>query len=313
MNDQQSIPKIIVFGDLMLDKYVEGDVTRISPEAPVQVLNKQKEYFRLGGAANVLKNLINLNCITVPIGIIGNDSDGDLLLSLLEESKIDVSAILKDENRPTTTKFRVVSNGHQLLRIDSEKTDEIDENVKDKLLDFLKNEIIKCNVVILEDYNKGLLSSELIQETIKLATKYDKITAVDPKLNNLTSYKGCTVFKPNKREAEQITQILIRRNDDIIKIADKIFHDLAPKYLLITLAEDGMVLFDNNLIPKHFETQARKVSDVSGAGDTVISVLTAALAKGYEIDEAVELANKAAGHVVEKAGVVPIDNSKIKI
>jgi len=244
-------------------------------------------------------------------GVIGNDKVGNLLLSLLEEGNISTDGIIIDSERPTTSKLRVLSNGHQLLRIDSEKIENIRNTIEEKIKIKIEKHIIDSEAIIFEDYNKGFLTEKIIRDVIKLASHSNKLVTVDPKINFLESYKNCTLFKPNKNEAEQISGIKINNERALLQSAKKIFDRINPKYLLITLAEDGMVLFDARLIPKYFAAKARKIADVSGAGDTVISIITAALVHKYKIDEAVKLANTGAGIVVEKRGVVPIKPEEI--
>ena len=271
--------RIAVIGDMMLDCYFWGGVGRISPEAPVPVVEVDKEFYRFGGATNVVYNISTLGGIPVPIGITGQDNEGKILRRLLSESKISDKSIIIDKSRPTTAKTRVIANKQHVVRIDKEKTDPISKSVEKKLIEVLKKEIKKLDAVILQDYNKGVLTKTLIEEVITIANESKKIISIDPKFNNFFSYKNVTVFKPNKKETGDALGISINSDEEI----------------------------ERNKPVRRIPTKSRKVADVSGAGDTVISTLTIALTAGADIYDAAYLANFAGGLVCQEVGIVPIE------
>lgn len=304
--------KIAVIGDMMLDCYFWGDVKRISPEAPVPVVEIDDEFFRFGGAANVALNIQTLGAVPYPLGIIGNDNDGKIFSSLIEEKGIDSSGLLIDNSRPTTAKSRVIAGMQHIVRIDKESKISISKKIEDKLLEKLESNIKFLDAVILQDYNKGVLTPRLIEKVIELAQKNKVTVTVDPKFDNFFKYANVTVFKPNRKETEDVLGARLDNDDAINKAGHKLLEKLNAKYVLLTLGEKGIALFERgkkkeNRIP----TKARKVSDVSGAGDTVISTLTVALASGAKINEAAYLANYAGGLVCEEIGIVPINKDKL--
>lgn len=303
--------KIAVVGDMMLDCYYWGEVSRISPEAPVPVVAVDNEFSRFGGAMNVAHNILTLGGIPLPIGVIGNDYNGKVLRSLMAELKINDSFIIVDKNRPTTTKTRVIAHNQHVVRIDKEDLTPINSKIENKIIDVLKKNIKKIDAIILEDYNKGVLTSRLIEEIISLANESKKIITVDPKFNNFFSYKNVTVFKPNRKETEDVLGIKIKTQEDVTNAGNTLMEKLKAKYVLLTLGEEGVALFENGKSERKIPTKARKVADVSGAGDTVISTLTIALAAGADIYDAAYLANFAGGLVCEEVGIVPISIDKL--
>ncbi len=303
--------RIAVIGDMMLDIYFWGDVNRISPEAPVPVLEVENEFYRFGGAANVALNISALTGIAEPIGIIGYDNYGTIFNSLLSEQKITQRGIFVDESRPTTSKTRVIADSQHIVRIDKECKETVSKKIQKQIFDYVKNVIKNLDGIILQDYNKGVFSSSLINQIIDLANKNKKLVTVDPKFNNFFEYKNVTVFKPNRKEAEDILGIKIRTDDDIAFAGSTLLKKLNAKYILLTLGDGGVAVFEKDKPQKRMPTKARKVADVSGAGDTVISVLTIALAAGADIFEASYLANYAGGIVCEEVGIVPIEIDKL--
>ena len=299
--------RIAVIGDMMLDCYFWGGVGRISPEAPVPVVEVDKEFYRFGGATNVVYNISTLGGIPVPIGITGQDNEGKILRRLLSESKISDKSIIIDKSRPTTAKTRVIANKQHVVRIDKEKTDPISKSVEKKLIEVLKKEIKKLDAVILQDYNKGVLTKTLIEEVITIANESKKIISIDPKFNNFFSYKNVTVFKPNKKETGDALGISINSDEEINAAGFRLLKELNSKYVLMTLSEKGIALFERNKPVRRIPTKSRKVADVSGAGDTVISTLTIALTAGADIYDAAYLANFAGGLVCQEVGIVPIE------
>ncbi len=299
--------RIAVVGDLMLDCYYWGGVSRISPEAPVPILQVDHEFYRFGGAMNVAYNILTLGGIPFPIGIIGNDNEGKIFKNLLMEKDISDKGILVDSKRPTTAKTRVIADKQHVVRIDKEKTNAISPLIERKILALLSKEINKLDAIILQDYNKGVLTESLIKQIISLAHKAKKIITVDPKFLNFFSYQDVTVFKPNRKETEDAFGIWIMTDEDISKAGQKLLEKLNCKYVLLTLGENGIALFEKDKPERRVSTKARSIADVSGAGDTVISTLTMALSAGADIFDATYLANYAGGLVCQEVGIIPIE------
>jgi len=303
--------RVAVIGDLMLDCYFWGGVSRVSPEAPVPVVEVDEELFRFGGALNVAYNILKLGGIPFPIGVIGNDNDGRIIRKLMKDTGISDKGIVIDPKRPTTAKTRVIADKQHIVRIDKEKSAAISSSTEKKILGLLKKELKKLDAIILQDYNKGVLTENLIKQIIKLAENADIIVTVDPKFLNFFSYKNVTVFKPNRKETEDAFGIRIKTEEDISKAGFKLLEQLKCKYVLLTLGENGIALFEKGKPERRVPTIAQKVSDVSGAGDTVISTLTMALSAGAEIFDAAYLANYAGGLVCQEVGIVPIELSTL--
>ena len=303
--------KIAIIGDMMLDCYFWGDVKRISPEAPVPVVEVDNEFYRFGGAANVALNIIKLGSIPIPIGVVGNDNNALIFADLMTESGITNEGIIKDNERPTTIKTRVIANNQHVVRIDKESKKNISEKTENLILEYFKSNIKNIDGLILQDYNKGVLTNKLIQKIITIANENNKIITVDPKFNNFYEYKNVTVFKPNRKEAQDATGMTLNNNEEINKVGEHLLEKLNAKYILVTLGEGGSALFQHGKESRKTPTKARKVRDVSGAGDTVIATMTAALVAGANINEAVYLANFAGGLVCEEVGIVPIEIDKL--
>lgn len=303
--------RIAVIGDMMLDVYYFGDVKRISPEAPVPVLEVGNEIYRFGGAANCALNIAKLSGIPEPVGVIGYDNFGTVFNSLLSEAEITHNGIFGDDKRPTTAKTRVIADSQHIVRIDKESKEQVSQDIQKKILDYLQSIIKTVDGIILQDYNKGVLSEILIKKIIALAIKHKKLITVDPKFNNFFAYKNVTVFKPNRKEAEDILGIKIRSDKDISFAGNELLRRLNAKNILLTLGEGGIAVFEKGKPEKRMPTKARKVADVSGAGDTVISTLTVALSAGANILEASFLANYAGGIVCEEVGIIPIEIDKL--
>ena len=303
--------RIAVIGDMMLDGYFWGDVKRISPEAPVPVLEVEDEFFRFGGAANVAYNILTLGGIPVPVGVIGNDTYGSIFSSLIKEKNIQHDGIVIDNERPTTTKTRVIANNQHVVRIDKESKAYINNKIESKILAHIENLINNLDGIILQDYNKGILTPSLITKIISLANKKNILVTVDPKFDNFFEYKNVTVFKPNRKETETVLGIRIKSDKDISSAGRNLLQKLNSKYILLTLGEGGIAVFEDGDKEKRMPTKAIKVADVSGAGDTVISTLTIALASGADIYESCFLANYAAGIVCGEVGIVPIEKEQL--
>jgi len=303
--------RIAVIGDMMLDGYFWGDVKRISPEAPVPVLEVEEEFFRFGGAANVALNIRTLGGIPVPVGVIGYDNYGTIFSSLLKEKNIEDDGIITDDERPTTTKTRVIANSQHVVRIDKESKAYINGKIEHKILAYLESVLDKLDGIILQDYNKGILTPSLITKIISIANKKNILITVDPKFDNFFAYKNVTVFKPNRKETESVLGTRIKTDADISSAGKELLSKLESDYVLLTLGESGIAVFEKSGKENRMPTKARKVADVSGAGDTVISTLTIGLAAGADIYEASFLANYAAGVVCGEVGIVPIEKEKL--
>jgi D-glycero-beta-D-manno-heptose-7-phosphate kinase len=303
--------KVAVIGDLMLDGYLWGNVHRVSPEAPVPVVEIDEEFFRFGGAANVALNILKLGGIPFPIGITGNDLNGTIFRNLLKENNITDEGIISDSTRPTTTKTRVIANNQHVVRIDKENKFPIGQAAEKQIITLIKDNFRGFDAIIMEDYNKGVLTGNIISTVISTAKEKDTIITVDPKFLNFFSYNGVTVFKPNRKETEDALRMIIRTEEDLEKAGRTLLEKINSKYALITLGEGGMAIFENGKPHVKIATKARKVADVSGAGDTVISTLTMALASGADIYESAYLANFAGGLVCEDVGIVPIELDKL--
>lgn len=306
--------KIFIIGDVMLDRYLLGDVTRISPEAPVQVFDIRNSEYRLGGAANVAYNVRTLGASPFLIGIIGDDADGKLLINAMKELNIDTSGLIAENGRPTTCKTRVISDSHHLLRIDSESKAEISVNSEKKIIKLLEKNAKDIGIIILQDYNKGALTKRLIWKITEFASNNGIRILVDPKFENFFEYQNVYLFKPNRKELEDALGKKIKRPDDIEAFADELMNKLNAKNIILTLGEQGMMIVERINGKLHTEkigTKARKVADVSGAGDTVISTIAVCLAGGASLKDAAIISNHAAGLVVEEVGIVPIQKKSL--
>jgi rfaE bifunctional protein kinase chain/domain len=298
--------RIAVVGDLMVDRYYWGTVSRVSPEAPVPVVDVISESVRLGGAANVASNIQALGGEPILVGLVGDDHPGTLFHRVLKEQNLSSEGIVKDPDRPTTIKTRVIAHGQHVVRIDNESKSDCPEQLEHRLIDAVKYNIQKIDGIVLEDYNKGVFTKNVIAELIAVARKYGKIITVDPKFNNFFEFRHVTVFKPNKKEAEEVMGQKLKTDDAVMRAGKRLQQELAAETVLITRGEEGMSVFEPSGDAFHLASSAENVQDVSGAGDTVISTLTIALASGASVREASTLANCAAGVVVGSVGIVPI-------
>ncbi|MDP8208558.1 MAG: D-glycero-beta-D-manno-heptose-7-phosphate kinase [Candidatus Electryonea clarkiae] len=297
---------IIVIGDLMLDRYIWGKVSRISPEAPVPVVDVNEEAERPGGAGNVVLNLTSVGAKCVPIGIIGDDLDGAALTDQLAIHGATITGVVCAENRPTTVKTRIIADNQHVVRIDHESVDQISPTVETALLERIEKVISSADAIILQDYNKGVMTKRVIHGAIELAKSNNIPVTVDPKFNNFFEYRGATVFKPNLKEAESALGRPLSNDQAIDRASGELLARLQVDQVLLTRGSDGMTLYRMGKEMVHIPTQAQQIHDVSGAGDTVISILTLAIAAGIAPDESARLANASAGYVVGEVGVVPI-------
>ena len=293
-------PNILVIGDLMIDHYLWGSCDRISPEAPVQVVNVKKESSVLGGAGNVINNLVTLGSVVDVISVIGNDSVANELKSLLEKIDVPTSNLVVENNRKTSKKSRLIASQQQVLRYDMESIDDINENSHKQIIQTLEKNINKYSSIILSDYGKGVLTTNLTKEIIKIANKNNIKVLVDPKGKDYSKYKGSYTLTPNKKEAMEATNIDIKDESSLIEALKSLKTQCELEVSLITLSEQGIAIFDDELTIK--PTVAREVYDVTGAGDTVIASIAFALGNNLDIKDAIYFANLAAGVVVGKIG-----------
>lgn len=303
--------RLIVLGDLMLDEFIWGEVRRISPEAPVPVVEVKRESWHLGGAGNVVSNLLELGAKASPIGIIGDDEAGRLLNRRFAESGAMVDGLIVDSSRPTTRKTRIVAHSQQMVRADRESRSPVSAEIEDRVIAAFNSALTEAEAVIISDYDKGLLTPRVLGTAIAAAQAAGKIVCLDPKIKNFLSYQKVDVITPNQPEAERASGIEIVDDTSLIAAAHRIRELLACANVLITRGEHGMSLLDAEDRLTHIPTVAREVYDVTGAGDTVIATLTLAMAAGAHIVEAAIVANHAAGVVVGKVGTATVSPSEL--
>jgi D-beta-D-heptose 7-phosphate kinase/D-beta-D-heptose 1-phosphate adenosyltransferase len=297
--------KILVVGDLVLDHYIFGKVERISPEAPVPVVWANRENFVCGGAANVGLNLVSLGAKASICGVLGSDHFGKVLFSLIKEKNINSNLVIFEKNRPTTLKTRIIAQHQQMVRLDWESVEFLSQASSRLVLHKIKKNIKTFDAVIIEDYGKGVINPNLVGELVSLCRANNKIVTVDPKEEHIDYYRGVTTLTPNLKEAQSAAGTKIKSKEEIPLLGRMIIEKLKPQSLLITLGEDGMMLFAGAKY-YHIPTTALEVFDVTGAGDTVIAVFTLALTAGANFYEAAVIANYAAGIVVGKLGAAAV-------
>jgi len=302
--------KILVIGDLILDHYIFGSVDRVSPEAPVPVVWANRENFVPGGAANVGLNLSAIGAKVSLCGVTGRDHFGKTLFSLIDKCGISTNLIVKDNKRPTTLKTRIMAHHQQVVRVDWESLEFLSVSTNKLVFNKIKKNLDDFDAVIVEDYGKGVINPLLLEELVSLCRKKNKIITVDPKEEHFDYYEDVTALTPNLKEAQAAAGTKIRNKNQLPFLGKIIMKKLNPKALLITLGEDGMILFsgDNHY---HIPTTAVEVFDVSGAGDTVISIFTLALTSGASYKEAAMIANFAAGIVVGKLGAATVNTKEL--
>lgn len=299
--------KILVIGDVMIDKYLWGEVTRISPEAPVPVVNLKKTGYIAGGAANVAANVAGLGAAAYLIGVVGNDAEGQLLGRILSDANVSADYIVKIANRKTTVKTRIIAHSQQIARIDHETLDELVEDEESKVWQMVLRTAEEVNVIIVSDYGKGLLSVSLLSRLISYAKEHQKILMVDPKGRDYSKYRGATIITPNKSEIAEVCGC--RTPFDGRELEDagrRLLSELELKAVIITRGEEGMTLIEKNKKPLTLRSVGRKVYDVTGAGDTFISALATAAGAGESFRTAAKIANTAAGLAVEGVGTTVI-------
>lgn len=302
-------PKILVIGDLMLDHYLWGSCERISPEAPVQVVDIKKETTVLGGAGNVINNLLVMGAKVNVLSVIGEDDNGEELLKMLRESGADASGLVKQKGRHTSKKSRVMASHQQIIRYDTESKNDINKKSEIELFDKFEKLIANFDAILLSDYGKGVLTQTLTCKLITCAKKYGKFILVDPKGDDYSKYKGATLITPNKKEAGEATKIDIKDEQSLHEAGELLRNSLELDYVVITLSEDGMAIFGDEVTK--VPTVAKEVFDVTGAGDTVLASFGYSLSCGLDIKEAASFATSAAAVVVGKLGSATVSLDEI--
>ena len=308
--------KIMIVGDMMLDIYMNGKVERISPEAPVPIVSVTKTFSRLGGAANVAQNLKALGAEPILCSIVGEDEKSNDLISLMHEHQMNTSGIMRSSERITTTKVRIIGNNAQMLRVDTEDTFDLTEKEHDLLMNQITKIINNEDIdgIILQDYNKGVLTERLIKEVISIANEKNIPIGVDPKKKNFLAYQNVTFFKPNLKELKEGIGVSSKDNsiEEIIKSVDVLQAKLNCRYIMTTLSERGVLIKDYETnIWHHIPAHLRKIADVSGAGDTVLSVAMLCLVCNENAYNIAALSNLAGGLVCEEIGAVPINKKRL--
>ncbi len=302
-------PKILVVGDFMLDHYLWGKCERISPEAPVQIIDVVKESETLGGACNVINNLIDLNAEVIACGVIGEDTSGEKIVTMLQEKGVDTQGIFTQSGRKTSKKSRIIASHQQVVRVDRESKELINDAMCEEILRFIDRNIDFIDVILLSDYGKGVLRDDLTQSIIDSANRKNKLLLVDPKGKDYSKYKGAYLLTPNKKEASEATGIEIKDTASLQLAIEKLKQECALHTGLITLSEDGIAVLEDSL--RLIPTVAKEVYDVTGAGDTVLASLGFALSYGLDIYESCRFANAAAAVVVGKIGSATANHQEI--
>jgi rfaE bifunctional protein kinase chain/domain len=293
--------RILVIGDLMIDHYIYGSCNRISPEAPVQVVEVARDYHTLGGAGNVLQNLLAFKCAADIISVVGDDENAQLVVQQLNKENISSNYLVKDAARCTTVKSRVMVQNHQLIRLDREVTTAVTADVEDKILTVLTGIVTGYNMVLLSDYNKGLLSPSLLSRIVGICKENKISILLDPKGTDFSKYKGVNIIKPNKKEAMLASRITITDTESLRAACIQIQETTGCDSVIVTMSEDGIAMFSDGKL-EVIPTKALGVIDVTGAGDTVLASLGVALASGNNLYTACDFANHAAAVVVNKVG-----------
>jgi D-glycero-beta-D-manno-heptose-7-phosphate kinase len=316
--DRAASKRILVIGDLMLDEFVWGKVGRISPEAPVPVVEVTGESFFPGGAANVARNLREFVESVSVIGLIGKDRSGQQLRELLTERKIDIADALEDEKFRTIVKTRIIARNQQVVRVDREKITRPSSGQISKAVAAVKKKLANVDAIIFEDYGKGFLAGELVAQIARDARAAKKIVTADPNPHNLIDWSGMTAVKPNRAEAflaagmqSRDSEVAPKKDVDLVRAGKTLLQKWATQYLLVTLGEHGMMFFEKGKHPHHIPTKARDVFDVSGAGDTAIAMFTLALACNSTPLEAAQIANYASAVVVAKLGTATVTRDEL--
>ena len=303
--------KILVIGDIMLDKYIWGEVSRISPEAPVQVVNAIKETYSPGGASNVANNISSLSGKPYMAGIVGNDDAKNILVRELKSKNINTEGIITDGDKPTIQKIRILGRGQQLLRVDYEKKEHIHAKIETQIKKFADDIIKNVDVIVISDYAKGVVTKEVATHIVKLSKKHNKLLIVDPKPSHREFYHDVVLITPNSSEASEMAGIEDGSDESSLQIGKKLLKEINANVLL-TRGEKGMSLFEKNGSITHIPAKAKEVYSLTGAGDTVVATAALALASGASLKEAAYLANIAAGIKVGKIGTATVGIDEIK-
>ncbi|MFQ5961046.1 MAG: D-glycero-beta-D-manno-heptose-7-phosphate kinase [Candidatus Methylomirabilales bacterium] len=323
MERQMSIPfdellnqfprrKILILGDIMVDEYISGTVSRISPEAPVPVLEVEEESVRLGGAANVVANVRALGGQADLVGVVGADALGARLIQEIEQIGVKLDGIVVDRSRRTTMKTRVVARGHHMVRFDRELTNELDDKIRGRIEELVQDRLAHVDALIISDYGKGVVSGRLLEEVLPLARTRGVLTVVDPKINHFGLYRQVTVLTPNHREAAAAWGHPIRNEEEVVAAGRHLVDVLQAQAVLVTRGGKGMSLFEADGRVSHIPAVAKEVFDVTGAGDTVVGAVALALGSKATMVEAAEISNYAAGVVVGKRGTATVSLAELK-
>jgi D-glycero-beta-D-manno-heptose-7-phosphate kinase len=307
--------RIVVLGDVMLDEFIWGRVRRISPEAPVPVVEVDRQTLALGGAGNVVSSLVALGAAATPIGVLGDDLDADRLRGAFGEFGVSTIRLVVDATRPTTVKTRIIAHNQQVVRTDRESRAPIAPAIEDRVAEGFRAEIEGADAVVVSDYGKGLLTPSLLDRALTAARERGLIVCLDPKMRNFIHYQPVTVITPNNQEAADASGIPIEDEQSLTEAGRKLLGSIDTRAVLITRGEEGMTLFTgggaDGAEVTHIPTVAREVYDVTGAGDTVIATLALALASGASLEEAAVLANHGAGVVVGKVGTASVTRDEL--
>jgi rfaE bifunctional protein kinase chain/domain len=310
--DRFSDARLIVVGDIIMDEYIWGDVSRISPEAPVPVVDIKEETKMLGGAANVLNNIASLGGKPILCGVIGGDQTGQEIVESMERQGLRTDGIITESRRPTSVKTRVVAHNQQVVRFDRESRKKLETQSIKKILDFIQQMQDRYDAIIVADYGKGVISAELMEGLRGLVSQSSAILAVDPKIGNFECYQNVDVITPNHHEAGAFCRMEIIDRESLVRAGKQMLRELNGRLVLITQGKDGMSLFEKSGEISHIPTIARKVYDVTGAGDTVISTFCLGLASGLDPKSAALISNFAAGMVVGEVGTSTVKAEELK-
>ncbi len=302
----------MVLGDIMVDEYIWGTVSRISPEAPVPVVEVEEENIRLGGAGNVVANIRALRGQADLVGVAGGDSMAERLVSEIERIGVKPDGIVIDRSRKTTVKSRVVAGGQHVVRFDRECIEDLDHEVQERVQELIRDRLDRVDALIISDYGKGVINARLLEEVIPLARARGVVTVVDPKINHFDLYREVSVLTPNHREAVAAWGRPVRSESDVAAAGRHLLDRLKVQAVLVTRGEKGMSLFEGNGRVSHIPAVAQEVFDVTGAGDTVVGTMALALASKASMVEAAQLANHAAGVVVGKRGTATVSLTELK-
>ena len=304
--------RVMVIGDVMIDHFIWGGVNRISPEAPVPVVNVTSESLCLGGAANVVHNIRTLGGKVYAVGVAGDDSLGRKIVQDLKALNLSTDGIIIANGRPTTVKTRIIAHSQQVVRFDREEASPLHPDTEEKLTRYIQRMVSKVDAILISDYGKGLISGELMEKLLSLTKAENKPVIVDPKVKNIHLYRGVTIITPNQTEAREAIGVKILTDTDSSRAAELLRERIECDSVLITRGEHGMTLLEKNGACTHIPTLATEVYDVTGAGDTVVSVLALALTTGAALKVAALLANYAAGIVIRKVGTATVDREELK-